>query len=195
MLERDDTGFSCALVMHMTQDIEGFISNLHKMTGRWSAKGGQITSGDMIRPDNYKITIASVLAACAHLGAFDHGIWVHMGAWRVIWSLCGCVDKAYEVFQEMPNKDTLAWTAMISVLALHGFGNEAFDIFRQMETTGVKPNHVTFVGLLSACAHSGLVEKGRWCFHVMKRVYLIEPQLYHYASMVDMLSRAGLIYL
>ncbi|CAL8130374.1 unnamed protein product [Prunus armeniaca] len=82
---------------------------------------------------------------------------------------------------------------MISVLALHGFGNEAFDIFRQMETTGVKPNHVTFVGLLSACAHSGLVEKGRWCFRVMKRVYLIEPQLYHYASMVDMLSRARLI--
>ncbi|CAL2258580.1 unnamed protein product [Prunus armeniaca] len=93
----------------------------------------------------------------------------------------------------MPNKDTLAWTSMISVLALHGFGNEAFDIFRQMETTGVKPNHVTFVGLLSACAHSGLVEKGRWCFHVMKRVYLIESQLYHYASMVDMLSRARLI--
>ncbi|CAL9009420.1 unnamed protein product [Prunus brigantina] len=60
-----------------------------------------------------------------------------------------------------------------------------------METTGVKPNHVTFVGLLSACAHSGLVEKGRWCFRVMKRVYLIEPQLYHYASMVDMLSLAG----
>ncbi|CAB4279105.1 unnamed protein product [Prunus armeniaca] len=44
---------------------------------RWSAKGGQITSGDMVRPDNYKITISSVLAACAHLGAFDPGIWVH----------------------------------------------------------------------------------------------------------------------
>ncbi|CAB4302538.1 unnamed protein product [Prunus armeniaca] len=73
-----DTSFSWALVMHMTQDIEGFISNLQKMvTGRWSAKGGQITSGDMVRPDNYKITIASVLAACADLGAFDHGIWVH----------------------------------------------------------------------------------------------------------------------
>ncbi|CAL9009448.1 unnamed protein product [Prunus brigantina] len=158
------------------EDIEGFISNLQKMyilldlvCSRWSAKGGQITSGDMVIPDNYKITIASVLAACAHLGAFDHGIWV---------------------FQEMPNKDTLAWTAMISVLALHWYGNEAFDIFRQMETTGVKPNHVTFVGLLSACAHSGLVEKGRWCFRVMKRVYLIEPQLYRYAGMVDMLIRS-----
>ncbi|XP_034202423.1 pentatricopeptide repeat-containing protein At5g66520-like [Prunus dulcis] len=165
----------------------------------------QITSGDMVKPD--KITIASVVAACAHLGAIDHGIWVHaylrrsglesdvvIGTALVdMYGKCGCVDKAYEVFQEMPNKDTLAWTAMISVLALHGFGNEAFDIFKQMETTGVKPNHVTFVGLLSACAHSGLVEKGRWCFDVMKCVYLIEPQLYHYACMVDILSRAGLI--
>ncbi|KAM5557183.1 pentatricopeptide repeat-containing protein [Rosa sericea] len=158
-----------------------------------------------VRPD--KITIASVLAACAHLGAVDHGTWVHgylrrsglesdvvIGTALVdMYGKCGCVEKAYEVFKEMPKKDTLAWTAMISVFALHGFGNEVFDLFEKMEGTGVKPNHVTFVGLLSACAHSGLVEKGRWCFDVMRRVYLIEPQLYHYACMVDILSRAGLI--
>ncbi|CAL8155703.1 unnamed protein product [Prunus armeniaca] len=130
------------------------------VTGRWSAKGGQITSGDMVRPDNYKITISSVLAACAHLGAFDPGIWVHGYLRRIC----------------------LASNVVIVRMCR-----------QSMETTGVKPNHVTFVGLLSACAHSGLVEKGRWCFRVMKRVYLIEPQLYHYASMVDMLSRAGLI--
>ncbi|KAK9914140.1 hypothetical protein M0R45_037934 [Rubus argutus] len=165
----------------------------------------QVAVSDMVRPD--KITIASVLAACAHLGAIDNGIWVHgylrrsglesdvvIGTALVdMYGKCGCVEKAYEVFNEMPKKDTLAWTAMISVFALHGFGNEAFDLFKQMETTGVKPNHVTFVGLLSACAHSGLVEKGRWCFDVMKRVYFIEPQLYHYACMVDILGRAGLI--
>ncbi|KAM2975730.1 hypothetical protein FF1_001858 [Malus domestica] len=165
----------------------------------------QITGGHIVRPD--KITVASVLAACAHLGAIDHGIWVHgylrrsglendvvIGTALVdMYGKCGCVDKAYEVFQEMPKKDTLAWTAMISVMALHGFGNEAFGLFKQMETAGVKPNHVTFVALLSACAHSGFVEKGRWCFDAMKHVYLIEPQLYHYACMVDILSRAGLI--
>ncbi|CAL2258594.1 unnamed protein product [Prunus armeniaca] len=131
-------------------DTEEYIL-LDLVCSRWSAKGGQITSGDMVRPDNYKIKISSVLAACAHLGAFDPGIWAH------------------------------------------GYLRRSCLASNVVETTGVKPNHVTFVGLLSACAHSGLAEKGRWCFRVMKRVYLIEPQLYHYASMVDMLSRAGLI--
>ncbi|KAM3688533.1 hypothetical protein ACB098_10G161400 [Castanea mollissima] len=164
----------------------------------------QIVRDEIIRPD--KITIASVLSACAYLGAIDHGKWVHgylrrsglecdvvIGTALVdMYGKCGCVEKAYEVFKDMPKRDTLAWTAMISVFALHGFCKEAFDLFEEMETLGVKPNHVTFVGLLSACAHSGLVEKGRWCFDMMRRAYSIEPQVYHYACMVDALARAGL---
>ncbi|XP_057437470.1 pentatricopeptide repeat-containing protein At5g66520-like [Lotus japonicus] len=157
-----------------------------------------------VKPD--KITIASVLSACAQLGAIDHGKWVHsylrrngiecdvvIGTALVnMYGKCGLVQQAFEIFEEMPEKDTSAWTAMISVFALHGLGWKAFDCFLEMERAGVKPNHVTFVGLLSACAHSGLVEQGRWCFDVMKRVYLIEPQVYHYACMVDLLSRARL---
>ncbi|XP_015580927.1 pentatricopeptide repeat-containing protein At5g66520 [Ricinus communis] len=157
-----------------------------------------------VRPD--KITIASVLSACAHLGAIDHGKWVHsylrrsglecdmvIGTALVdMYGKCGCLQRAYEVFREMSEKDTLAWTAMISVFALNGFGKEAFDMFNEMEAGGVKPNLVTFVGLLSACAHSGLVETGRWCFNAMKSVYSIDPQVHHYACMVDILGRAGL---
>lgn len=164
----------------------------------------QIVSSDMVRPD--KFTIASALAACAHLGAIDHGKWVHsylnrsslecdvvIGTALVdMYGKCGSVERAYKVFEEMLEKDTLAYTAMISVLALHGFSKEAFHLFGEMETMGVKPNHVTFVGLLSACSHAGLVEKGRWCFDVMKRVHSIEPQVHHYACLVDILSRAGL---
>lgn len=164
----------------------------------------QMVRDEIIRPD--KITIASVLSACAYLGAIDHGKWVHgylrrsglecdvvIGTALVdMYGKCGCVEKAYEVFKDMPTRDTLAWTAMISVFALHGFCKEAFDLFEEMETLGVKPNHVTFVGLLSACAHSGLVEKGRWCFDMMRCAYSIEPQVYHYACMVDALARAGL---
>lgn len=159
---------------------------------------------DVVKPD--KITIAGVLSACAQIGAIDHGRWVHaylrkkgiecdvvIGTAVVnMYGKCGNVQQAFEIFKEMPEKDASAWTAMISVFALHGFGRKAFDCFLEMERAGVKPNHVTFVGLLSACAHSGLVEHGRWCFDVMRHVYLIEPQIYHYASMVDILSRARL---
>ncbi|ESW24714.1 hypothetical protein PHAVU_004G153700 [Phaseolus vulgaris] len=164
----------------------------------------QLLGDDMVKPD--KITIASVLSACSQLGAIDHGKWVHgylkrngiecdvvIGTALVnMFGKCGDVKKAFEIFKEMPEKDTSAWTVMISVFALHGLGWKAFDCFLEMERAGVKPNHVTFVGLLSACAHSGLVEQGRWCFEVMKRVYSIEPQVYHYACMVDILSRARL---
>lgn len=164
----------------------------------------QILSDDMVNPD--KITVASALSACASLGALDHGWWVHnylvrsglecdmvIGTALVdMYGKCGSVERAVEVFKEMPNKDILSWTAMISVFALHGYGAEAFDLFRRMVAIGVKPNSVTFVGLLSACAHSGLVEKGRCFFNMMRSVYLIEPQIQHYACMVDVLGRAGL---
>ncbi|CAL0333221.1 unnamed protein product [Lupinus luteus] len=159
---------------------------------------------DVCKPD--KITVASVLSACAQLGAIDHGKWVHgylrrsgiacdvvIGTALVnMYGKCGHVQQAFEIFKEMPEKDTSAWTAMVSLFALHGLGWKALDCFREMIRAGVKPNHVTFVALLSACVHSGLVEKGRWCFDMMRHVYLIEPQVYHYACMVDILSRARL---
>ncbi|XAR71777.1 hypothetical protein NMG60_11018189 [Bertholletia excelsa] len=164
----------------------------------------QIWGDDAVRPD--KFTVASILAACAALGAIDQGKWVHnflkknglecdiaIGTALVdMYGKCGCLERALQVFREMPKKDIFAWTAMISVFALNGHGEEALDLFTEMEALGVRPNPVTFVGLLSACAHSGLVDKGRWCFDVMKRVYLIEPQVQHYACLVDILSRAGL---
>ncbi|XP_052187036.1 pentatricopeptide repeat-containing protein At2g20540-like [Diospyros lotus] len=152
-----------------------------------------------------KFTVASVLSACASLGAIAQGKWVHLFLKRSglecdmaiqtalvdMYGKCGLVERAVEIFKEMPKKDISAWTAMISVFALQGYVKEAFDLFTEMEALGVRPNPVTFVGLLSACAHSGSVEKGLWCFDLMKRVYSIEPQLQHYACMVDILSRAG----
>lgn len=157
-----------------------------------------------VQPD--KVTVASALSACASLGAIDQGKWVHsylersgiehdmvIGTALVdMYGKCGCVERALEVFNGMRSKDVFAWTAMISVLALHGYGNEAFELFKEMEAVGVRPNAVTFVGLLSACAHSGLVGKGRQCFDTMKRDYHIEPQVQHYACMIDTLGRAGL---
>ncbi|KAI5670174.1 hypothetical protein M9H77_10538 [Catharanthus roseus] len=163
----------------------------------------QVLGDDMVSPD--KVTIASVLSACASLGAVDHGRWIHgylkrsmlecdmvIGtAFVDMYGKCGFVDTAFEIFRAMPKKDVLTWTAMISVFALHGRGREAFELFAEMEANGIRPNAVTFTGLLSACAHSGLVEKGRYCFDMMKRIYSIEPHVQHYACMVDTLSRAG----
>lgn len=159
---------------------------------------------NMARPD--KVTVASALSACASLGAIDQGKWVHsylersglecdmvIGTALVdMYGKCGCVERALDVFKAMPVKDVLAWTSMISVLALHGYKVKAFEIFAEMEAVGVRPNAITFVGLLSACAHSGLVEKGQWCFDMMRRVYCIEPQVQHYACMIDIFGRAGL---
>ncbi|KAL7147533.1 hypothetical protein ABFS83_06G113900 [Erythranthe nasuta] len=160
--------------------------------------------GNTVGPD--KVTVASTLSACASLGAVDQGKWVHsylersglecdmvIGTALVdMYGKCGCIETALEVFCGMPVKDVLAWTAMISVLALHGYGDKAFEVFMEMEEAKVRPNAVTFVGLLSACAHSGLVQKGRWCFYKMKDRHFIEPQAQHYACMIDILGRAGL---
>ena len=164
----------------------------------------QVLSGDMVSPD--KFTVASTLSACASLGALDHGKWVHnylvrsglecdmvVGTALIdMYGKCGSVKRAFEVFKEMPNKDVLAWTAMISVFGYHGYSVEAFHLFRRMVAVRVNPNSVTFVGLLSACAHTGLVERARWIFNMMESVYLIKPKLQHYACMVDVLSKAGL---
>ncbi|XP_021765233.1 pentatricopeptide repeat-containing protein At5g66520-like [Chenopodium quinoa] len=164
----------------------------------------QLMRDGVIWPD--KMTFASVISACASLGAIHYGDWVYdylqksgleidmVTATALIdmYGKCGRVDKAVKTFRDMPKKDVMAWTAMISAYALHGFGKEALDLLNQMEKLRVKPNHVTFVGILSACAHAGLVEEGRLCFDMMTHVYSIEPRAYHYACMVDMLSRASL---
>ncbi|CAN4080783.1 unnamed protein product [Withania somnifera] len=164
----------------------------------------QVLGDDMVRPD--KMTIASVLSACASLGAVDQGRRVHgylnisgmecdvviATALVDMYGKCGSVAKALDVFRSMKNKDALAWTAMLSAFAINGNGREAFELFLDMEAAGVRPNAVTFTALLSACAHSGLIEIGRWCFRVMRHAYHIEPKVQHYACMVDILGRAGL---
>ncbi|PIA59353.1 hypothetical protein AQUCO_00400323v1 [Aquilegia coerulea] len=110
-----------------------------------------------------------------------------------MYAKCGDLEKALEVFRSSEQKDVYVWSAMIAGLGMHGRGRDAIDIFARMQEAKVKPNAVTFTNVLSACNHAKLVEEGRLYFNQMLPVYGITPQVKHYACMVDILGRAGLL--
>ena len=153
-------------------------------------------------------TLVSVLTACAHLGRFDMGKWVHSyiknnrviepdvllsTALLTMYAKCGAMDLARDVFDKMPNRSVVSWNSMIMGYGMHGQADKALEIFLDMEKRGAMPNDATFVSVLSACAHSGMVLEGWWYFGLMRRVYKIEPKVEHYGCMVDLLGRAGLM--
>nr|UPT48864.1 pentatricopeptide repeat protein AaPPR963 [Agave angustifolia] len=154
-----------------------------------------------------KVVLSSVLSACASLGALDIGRWVHEYIdrkgieWDVhigtalvdMYAKCGCLERAVSTFHEMPCKNTFSWNALLGGLAMHGHGRDALDYFHRMIRLGFSPNDVTFIAILSACSHSGLVEEGRRFFSVMTRTYNFTPRIEHYGCMVDLLCRAGLL--
>ncbi|XP_028769172.1 pentatricopeptide repeat-containing protein At2g22410, mitochondrial-like [Neltuma alba] len=156
-----------------------------------------------VKPD--EITAASVLSACAHLGLLDVGLLVHEyickydvradvyvgNALIDMYCKCGVVDKALEVFTEMRIKDSVSWTSVITGLAVNGFADSALELFSQMLSEGVQPSHGVFVGILLACAHAGLIDKGLEYFESMERVYGLKPEMKHYGCVVDLLSRSG----
>ncbi|TQD81665.1 hypothetical protein C1H46_032761 [Malus baccata] len=107
---------------------------------------------------------------------------------------CGVVEKAMEVFQWMEKKDSVSWTSVISGLAVNGFADSALESFSRMLREGVQPTHGTFVGILLACAHVGLVEKGLEYFESMEKIHGLMPELKHYGCVVDLLSRSGKLY-
>ncbi|KAF8412813.1 hypothetical protein HHK36_000784 [Tetracentron sinense] len=154
-----------------------------------------------------EITILAVLSACAQVGDLDLGRWVHAYIGRAglknyislqnslidMYSKCGRIDTACQIFYDMPERDVVSWNAMITGLALHGLGKEALNQFTLMQTAGIQPDDITFIGVLSACSHGGLVQEGCRHFQNMKVQYGIPPKLEHYGCMVDLLSRAGLL--
>ncbi|XP_030500308.2 pentatricopeptide repeat-containing protein At2g01510, mitochondrial [Cannabis sativa] len=100
------------------------------------------------------------------------------------------MGRAKLVFDEMPRKDVISWTSVIVGYAINGQGEEACAAFRRMETENVKPNSVTFLGVLSACNHVGLVEEGQNFFHSMCMSYHIQPNIEHCGCIIDMLARS-----
>ncbi|XP_058102889.1 pentatricopeptide repeat-containing protein At5g50990 [Magnolia sinica] len=156
-------------------------------------------------PDGF--TFSSVFSACARVGALNHGEWAHglmiekeielnfilSSALIDMYSKCGRIKTAMEVFDVARRDDVSIWNSMITGLAIHGLGSDVIAIFSRMNGENITPDSVTFVGVLTACSHCGLVEMGRHYFNLMKSDYSIEPQLEHYGAMVDLLGRSGLL--
>ncbi|KAF8668878.1 hypothetical protein HU200_052081 [Digitaria exilis] len=151
------------------------------------------------------ITMVSVLSACGDMGALAVGAEVHqfvenngikvdvkLGTALIdMYAKGGDIENALRVFRSMPAKDVLTWSSMIIGLANHGLGHDALSLFSRMVSEGLKPNEVTFIGVLIACTHLGLVSDGKKYFSSMKVVHGVAPKVEHYGCMVDLLGRSG----
>ncbi|KAJ4728764.1 Pentatricopeptide repeat-containing protein [Melia azedarach] len=108
-----------------------------------------------------------------------------------MYAKCGVIDDAYKIFSNMASRDLISWNSMIMGFSQHGLANETLKVFDSMLGSGTHPNSVTFLGILSACSHAGLVNQGWELFNAMRDVYEIQPGLEHYVSMINLLGRAG----
>lgn len=156
-----------------------------------------------VMPDN--ITFVSMLSACSSWTDLAEGKRLHacitsngfasdiaVGTALVnMYSKCGSLEDTKNMFDEMPKKDAISWTAMIAAYAQHGQGKTALQIFDQMKREGWLPNKVTFLTILSACCHAGLVEEGCHFFTAMSQEHGISPTVKHYNCIADLLGKAG----
>ncbi|XP_042515975.1 pentatricopeptide repeat-containing protein At3g47530 [Macadamia integrifolia] len=156
-------------------------------------------------PDD--VTCLLLLQACAHMGALDFGEKIHSyinehgygnavhlrNSLIAMYSRCGCVDKAFQVFQGMSERNVVTWSAMISGMAMNGHERQAILTFEEMQRNGVLPDDQTFTGVFSACSHGGLVDQGLDIFDRMRTEFGLVPNIHHYGCMVDLLGRAGLL--
>ncbi|KAJ4792810.1 Pentatricopeptide repeat-containing protein [Rhynchospora pubera] len=155
-----------------------------------------------------EVTLVAILAACADLRRLDLGQKVHGYAVQCrfeknvricntlidMYMKCGSIDVAREVFDGMPDqlRTVVSWSTMICGYAMHGQGEKALELFSRMTQQGFQPNGFTFIGVLHACCHMGLVTEGLEFFERMKRDYNIVPRIEHFDCTVDLLVGAGL---
>ncbi|XP_050370026.1 pentatricopeptide repeat-containing protein At4g21065 [Argentina anserina] len=158
-----------------------------------------------VAPDGF--TMVSLLCACAELGALALGGRVHVymvkagltrnahacNALLDVYAKCGSIREAQKVFGEMEERSVVSLTALVVGLAVNGYGKEALELFKEFKGEGLVPTEITFVGVLYACSHCGMVDEGFEYFRVMKEEYQIVPRIEHYGCMVDLLARAGLV--
>lgn len=128
----------------------------------------------------------------AHLAKTPYQANVYVGTALIdFYSKCGRLADAQRSFTSIFSPNVAAWTALINGYAYHGHGSEAISLFRLMLVQGVVPNAATFVAVLSACSHAGLVDEGLKIFHSMQKSYKVTPTIEHYTCVVDLLGRSG----
>ncbi|KAJ4980809.1 hypothetical protein NE237_031646 [Protea cynaroides] len=190
---------SCPYLNHCSWDcmISGFSQNKHgeKALGLFRCFEFEPT----------EITIVGILSACSQLGALRHGRQIHGLAVRFgyhwnsfvsaalvdMYSKCGRLDISIQIFQDSPEKSVASWNSMVAAYGFHSMGKKAIELFHEMRMLGIRATKSTFVSLLSACSHSGLIEEGYWYYNHMLDKFGVEPATEHHVGMVDMLGRAG----
>eukprot|EP01018_Ginkgo_biloba_P025976 Gb_06693 [translate_table: standard] len=187
-------------VVSWTAMITGYAQNGHANEALTLFNQMQLAG---VKPNS--VTMVSVLSACAHLGALEQGKWFHnyiirrgfesdafvVTALIDMYAKCGRIVIARQLFDNMSEENVFSWSAMIAGYGIHGHVHDALALFNQMQHLGINPNDITFISVLSACRHAGLVDEGWKCFECMTQKYGITPRAEHYACMVDLLGRSG----
>ncbi|KAJ8643246.1 hypothetical protein MRB53_004994 [Persea americana] len=151
------------------------------------------------------ITVLALLPTCVGVAALNlvkeiHGFSIrnsiyphpHLSSGLVeSYGRCGSLTNARRVFDEIPERDVVTWSTMVSAYALHGEADAAMSVFKQMEYAKIRPDGVAFLGVLKACSHAGLADKALKFFELMQSNYGAEVTRDHYSCLVDVLSRAG----
>ncbi|XP_050371235.1 pentatricopeptide repeat-containing protein At1g53600, mitochondrial [Argentina anserina] len=194
MPEKDDFAWTAL--------VSGFVNNEeYEEALCWFIKMLRTT----IRPN--PLTLSSVLSASASFAALKEGMQIHSFSLKVnmecylsvqnalvsMYSKCGNVIDANRIFTSIFSLNTVSFNSMITGFAENGFGVEALNLFWTMQNKGCEPNHITFLGVLSACVHVGLLQEGCQFFKSMRSLHSMEPGPDHYAFMVDLLGQSGLL--
>lgn len=187
-------------VISWTSMISGYVGNGHAEQGIGSFVEMMICG---IKPDDF--TLGAVLHASASLATLGHGKMVHGCAIRFgfhnyvyignglvnMYAKCGDIVDSFRVFNDIVGRNLISCNTMLFAFGLHGLPAEALQLFEVMVASGVKPDRVTFIGLLMTCSHSGLIEKGRTVFEIMESVHGICPDVDHVTCMLNILGRGG----
>ena len=161
--------------------------------------------GEGIKPSEF--TMVSLLNASGMLGAIRQGEWIHeyikkndielnvlvVTAIIDMYCKCGSTSKALHVFDTAPKLGLSCWNSMIMGLAMNGCEEEAIELFSKLDSSSLERDGVSFLAVLMACKHSGMVDKAKDYFSLMTEKYKIEPSIRHYSCLVDVLSQAGLL--